>query len=203
MATPTVLTFAELEYLMSTADAWPSIRSQLGIQPAESITDVSAAGLASLLVRQLAQLDGDSVVVNDEVLALTNALGADHDWITIACVPSGAPSAGYSLHSPRDGSRLLVVLAAPGCYEFANLTADIEVGAQVSAILLGFLDTSGPAAAVARAKSDAGEVGLVCGRDSSGNWYLDDGGEALPATREELQDRLTGLFQTTFSVAGG
>ena len=202
MASPTVLTFAELEYLLSSASTWPSIRSQLGIQPAESIVDLSAAGLASLLVRQLARLEGDSVVVNEEVRALTNALSVDHQWITIACVPGGASSAGYYLHSPRDGSRFLIVLAAPGCYEFANLTADIGVGAQGSAILLGFLDTSAPGAAVARAKTEAGDAGVVCGRDAAGSWYIEDDGVPRAATRDELQKHLNGLFQSAFSVVG-
>ena len=201
MVSPTVLTFAELEYLMSTAETWPSVRSQLGIQPAESIADVSAAGLASLLVRQLAQVQGDSVVVNDEVRALTRALGAPHWWITIACVPSGVSSAGYYLHSPADASRFLVALTTPGCYEFANLTADSVPGVQVAAILLGFLDTSAPGAAVARANAQTGEVGVVCGRDSSGSWYLDEGGASLPVTREKLQERVVGLFQSAFSTA--
>lgn len=201
MASPTVLTFAELEYLMSTADTWPSLRSQLGIQPAESIADVCAAGLASLLVRELAQMDRDSVIVSDEVLALTRALSAHHWWITMAFVQGRVSSAGYYLHSPRDGSRLLVVLTAPGCFEFANLAAESLPGVQVSAVLLGFLDTSAPGAAVARAHAETGDVGVVCGRDSAGTWYLDGDGGSLPVTREKLQEHVVGLFQSAFSTA--
>jgi hypothetical protein len=38
-------------------------------------------------------------------------------------------------------------------------------------------------------------------RDSSGSWYLDEGGASLAVTREKLQERVVGLFQSALSTA--
>lgn len=145
-------TFAELEFLLRTDERWPSLREALGMsyQPSDGIV---AAGLASLIARELARVDGQDVLVEPSAQVPAAALIADGVLVSLA-LNVGEQIALSSFKTSDDPAGcILVSLVAAGVFDIrvfvpdakpAVLLADLVqalLGEQDGALSLGTGDT--------------------------------------------------------------
>jgi hypothetical protein len=118
MAITERLTYAELDYLLATHPAWSTRRADLAFPDTGDGHATTTAGLASLIVRGFAEVDGDGVKVAELVLAMSNALADAESFVFLSRADDNELSAGMISLDERP---LLISLIAPGCVELVAL----------------------------------------------------------------------------------
>jgi len=210
MAASTLLTFAELEFLLRSAsgakgaNAAPIavIRGRLQLRP-DVGDDVVAAGVASLLARELCTERAGDVVPGQLVTAAVAALATAHTLAEAAGWIGGRPVVVHLI-----GGRAARMAASPGSFGLFGVEV-MNPAEPLARPLERFVDQctagDGEAAVVIRsAPVDGGptgpETGLAVGRTAGGEWVLSDTADrpdrGRPATRAEVMARLDALFGT-------
>ncbi|MGI5242986.1 hypothetical protein [Dactylosporangium sp. CA-139066] len=205
MATTTLFTFAELEFLLRSAAGSEgaaarvdAVRERLGLRAEDGAERIAAAGVASLLARDLcAERDGD-VVPGALVTAAVAALTTAHTRTEAAGWIDGRPVAVHLFTGAV--ARLVLSPASFGLY-----TAEvIDPAEPVSRPLERFIDlcAAAPGQTAVAIRSErigtGAETGLAVARTEDGGWLLSDTvrnpDDGRPATRAEIDARLEALF---------
>ncbi|WP_432829115.1 hypothetical protein [Dactylosporangium sp. CA-092794] len=174
---PVVLTFAELEFVLRSAGERgvdvDGVRRRLNFQPGVSTDIVVAAGVASLVARELCRLEGSRVVPGEFVQCAIAALSTRHTTTEAAGWLDERPVVVH-LFSGVTG-RLAVY---PGSYGLFSVEL-IDAAEPLSGPVLRFLDlcTAGGAAATVLVRTQAGdgaEAGVAVARSAAGAWFMSD-----------------------------
>lgn len=149
------LTFAELYYLLGSDHSWPSLSALLDVP--EPSPQVAAAGVSSLLARNLARVDGGDLTVETPVqfsagLLLRPArsigiLRADQSGLGGALVflpLSGAPSVQVGLDAPGVYDIVPFKEHSDPVAQLAEMCVELAVD---SGSAISFMDSSIPSAA--------------------------------------------------------
>ncbi|MEV4509208.1 hypothetical protein AB0K00_09660 [Dactylosporangium sp. NPDC049525] len=202
MAESTLITFAELEFLLRAAAGTnqasiDAVRTRLDLQPEAASDIVTAAGVASLLTRGLCTERGGDVIPGDQVLGIVAALATWHTMSEAAGWIEGQPAVVHLFSGPT--ARLVVSPGKLGIYSVEV----VDPAESLAAPLTRFLDLctagQGEAAAVFRSSKDnEPEVGLAAARNADGDWLLSDTvdspDEGRPSSRDAVTARLVALY---------
>jgi hypothetical protein len=204
---PATLTFAELEYVLRCAGERDvdvdTVRRRLNFQPGVSTDIVVAAGVASLVARDLCRLEGSRVAPGEFVQCAIAALATRHTSTEAAGWMGDRPVVVH-LFSGVTG-RLAV---CPGSYGLFGVEL-IDADEPLSGPVIRFLDlcTAGPGAATVLVRTeagDAGELGVAVARSSTGAWFVSDSLErpdpGRPISREAVVARLMDLLAQPVGV---
>jgi hypothetical protein len=211
---PVALTFAELEFVLKSAAGCGAdvddVRRRLNFQPGVSTGIVVAAGIASLLARDLCHLDGSQVVPGDLARSAIDALATRHTSTEAAGWLDGRPVVVH-LFSGTTG-RLAVY---PGSYGLFSVEL-IDAAEPLSAPVLRFLElcTTGDTAATVLVRTRAGDAeerGVAVARSAAGNWFmsklrpdsLERPDPGPPIGREAVVARLTDLLAEPAAATAG
>ena len=113
------LTFAELAALCALQDKSGESASTLGVPPVATDSDVFRAGLSSLVVRGLAQLDGDVVELTAVVSGVASALGPERA-VTMARLESSDSVEIFQVRDDASGP-VVVQLGSAGVFTASRL----------------------------------------------------------------------------------
>lgn len=205
MAESTMMTtFAELAFLLrSTPDAATLVLDAVRVR-ADVLSDVvAAAGLASLLARDLCRIEGDQVVSADLTAAVTGSL------VRSASVVSVANWVGTSAVTAHVFSGLEARVALyPQSYGLFRAEL-LDPGEDLADVLERFLDeyvAGGPDSAVLFRSGPNALVDLVAVVDGSGAWHLSDSvatpDRAVVSSRDAVAARVRELYGTSYVSAG-
>jgi len=138
-----LLTFAELEALAGGESLWPQVRAAMNTRPPAD-EQVAAAGLASLLVRDLARLAEDgSPQVASVVAQLAQRVGRAS--VVVGVTHAHLDETVMPLLLCADGDpdeRVLVRVAGPGVVALSPLVNEAPVPDQVAILVRALLDDS-------------------------------------------------------------
>jgi hypothetical protein len=205
MSDAMVLTFAEIEFLLRSRQPKLDVQTLLGIKPEAAADVVAAAGLASLLARELCVEADGSVKVGREIMAITavlvtadiavDALG----WIgeDMVLLHMFSCPGGQLLFRPVGHGRFAVEALAPdqplstGLVQLVDrcLTGDGE-----SAVLLKMLTTTRK------------PISMAVARGANGEWHLSDSATDATSSRrvtpEAARARIVEIFGADNATAG-
>jgi hypothetical protein len=203
MAATTLFTFAELEFLLrsaasgTTASRIEAIHERLQL-PADAVDVVVAAGVASLLARELCTENAGDVVPGQLVAAAVAALSTAHTLSQAAGWIDRRPVVVHLI-----GGTAARMAVSPGSYGLFGVEV-INPAEPLARPLQRFVDQctagDGETAVVIRsAPIDGGpETGLAVARTTAGEWLLSDTADrpdqGRPASRTEVAARLGELF---------
>lgn len=184
-------TFAELEFLLARSEGWPRIRSNLGLSTPESTPDVSAAGLASLLVRGLAAVEEGEVKVRGDVTELAGRLAESGLIVTLSRLQEGLAAGGAYLSTGDGSRRALASIIMPGVLELRPLSADQPAADQLAQVVVGVLEVDPSIVLLHRVDIESQPLIIANEPDGwkMGEGYLDQVVMA-PATRLEIVQRI-------------
>ncbi|MFF5225055.1 hypothetical protein [Dactylosporangium sp. NPDC000521] len=202
MAESTLMTFAELEFLLRSAAgtnqaAVDAVRTRLDLRPEAAGDVVTAAGVASLLARGLCTERGGDVVPGEQVLGVVAALATWHTMSEAAGWIEGQPAVVHLFSGTT--ARLVV---SPGKFGLYSVEL-VDPAESLATPLIRFFDLctagQGEAAVVFRSrKGDEPEVGLAAARNAEGQWLLSDTvdspDEGRPSSRDAVAARLLALY---------
>jgi hypothetical protein len=204
---PVTLTFAELEFVLRSAGERgvdvDGVRRRLNFQPGVSTGIVVAAGIASLIARDLCRLDGTRVAPGEFVQCAIAALATRHTSTEAAGWMDERPVVVH-LFSGVTG-RLAVY---PGSYGLFTVEL-IDPAEPLCAPVLRFLDlctpTGGAATVLVRTQAgEAAEAGVAVARSAAGAWFLSDSLErpdpGRPLDRAAVVARLQNLLAQPVGV---
>jgi hypothetical protein len=204
---PVTLTFAELEFVLrSAAERGVDVgdmRRRLNFQPGVSTGIVVAAGVASLVARDLCRLEGSRVVPGEFVQGAIAAVATRHTSTEAAGWLDERPVVVH-LFSGVTG-RLAIY---PGSYGLFSVEL-IDATEPLSGPVLRFLDlcTSGDRAATVLIRTQAGaadESGVAVARSAAGAWFMSDSLErpdpGRPLARATVVARLLALLAQPVGV---
>jgi hypothetical protein len=134
------LTFAELELLLGDDERWPTARQRLGFEVPETREPVAAAGLASLVARNLAIMQDNAVKVSHDVNVLANRILSAQLWLIMTAVRINGLAVNVYLANELATERVLIGVLAPGVLEVLPLVADQSVSTQVVSIVKEVLE---------------------------------------------------------------
>lgn len=167
-ADPLLLTFAELEYLLAESATWPQTRRVLALSEPESLLDVQAAGLASLLARHLASAEGTDARLSPDTAIAAALVDAQRVWVEFLQSNDRGRIAGC-FGVDDEGRCIVLSVAAPGVFEIAPLVPDPDPGHSFAAIAAALLETPGTLLALTRPDgTDQDAVAIHV--DLSGAW---------------------------------
>jgi len=184
--------------------AGDQLRTRLGITPDEQTTVVLEAGLASLLVRGLADIDQHAdqqvyqhqVLLNPVVAGVAESLCEPQLWAQLSLAADGL--ADTCLLVQTASARFLVAPRAHRCFEIAGLDPDQPYAQPLLTIARGFLETYPPAMAslIVQTADRAGIAeppqSFVLAVDANRQWSLGiESGEPGDPESDEIVDRLT------------
>lgn len=121
------MTFAELDFILQDSDTWPQVRLMHGLTY-EASDAIATAGLASLLARDLATVEGEDIVVDPQVSGCATAFGVGGEQIALVLVANDIPIASVLQVNPEKSVRLLISAAGPGVFELQALRDDNPLG---------------------------------------------------------------------------
>jgi len=128
------LTYAELDYLLATHPGWPARRAELAFPETGDGDATTTAGLASLIVRDLAQIGPTGLQVSELVLAMSRALADATTFVYLSRADEDELSAGLL---SLDDRPLLISMVAPGCVELVALDNAASPELIVSTVVTG------------------------------------------------------------------
>ncbi len=176
--------FSELEFLLGEDAQWPRVRTDWGIVESRCATDIRAAGLASLIARDLAVLKPGETLADSSVLALARRLLTAQRVVSIVAVGSGEASMATFVIGAA-GQRTLVTAPAVGVLDIRSLAADKPIFDQLAGLVADTLDESDATIALGAADRLM-EDSVLCARNGSG-WQLGDQGQL---TRDQFISEL-------------
>jgi hypothetical protein len=204
---PVTLTFAELEFVLRSAAERgvdvDDVRRRLNFQPGVSTGIVVAAGVASLVARDLCRLEESRIVPGEFVQCAIAALATRHTSTEAAGWLDERPVVVH-LFSGVTG-RLAVY---PGAYGLFSVEL-IDAAEPLSAPVIRFLDlcTTGDGAATVLIRTQAGgadESGIAVARSAAGAWFMSDSLErpdpGRPLARAAVVARLLSLLAQPVGV---
>lgn len=127
------LSFAELYCLLRAADDAPAARAvaRLRLPEVHDADEMVAAGLSSLVARELATVSPYDVRFDPVLVAITATMTQDEaDWLRIVTI---APPAEDAAQVVTGELRFVVTHVGPGLYEFAPLDMGASLGDAVAA----------------------------------------------------------------------
>lgn len=150
-----------------------------------------AAGAATLLVRKLASVnDEDLLVPSTEVGVVGENLTGPAVWVEIALVSESATEGAFISFGPN--STLVLSPRVLGTFEIRFLPAGMSAGESTSQMLLALLEAHVPGAGYARVVSGGADVALAVR-------ILADG--TLEVSQEEGAHVYSGIFPTDRATA--
>lgn len=202
MADSTLITFAELEFLLSSAAGTSqapidAVRARLDLQPEAAGNLVVAAGMASLLARGLCTERDGAVVPGDQVLGVVAALATRHTISEAGGWIDGQPAVVHLFSGTA--ARLVI---SPGKFGLFGVEV-VDPAESLADPMVRFFDLctagEGEAAVVLRSsRGDEPEVGLAAARNAEGDWLLSDTvdspDESRPSTRDAVVRRILALY---------
>lgn len=172
IADPMLLTFAELEYLLAESATWPQTRRVLALGEPENLVDVQAAGLASLLARNLASMEATGVRLSLDTATAAALIGARRLWVEyLYSAEQGRIAGGFGVDD--ENQCILLSVAAPGVFEVAPLVADPDPGHSFSRIAAALFERSGTLLVVAR-PDGTDPAAVAINVDEAGAWSWRD-----------------------------
>lgn len=192
-----VLTFAEIEFMLRLQQPNLDVRELLRFRPEATGDVVAAAGLASLLARELCADSEGKVRAGQEITAVSRILTtADVEVDALGWI--GEEMVLLHVFSSPDGQ-----LACRPCGRNLFTVEALEAGAPLSAALVRLLDLcltgDGESAVLMRLSTTAGEpISLAVARGADGGWNLSDstvdGTISEQVTPEQARGRVVELF---------
>lgn len=172
---------------------WSEVLDVPQLQPE---SDVAVAGFSSLLLRDLARVDGDAVVVSPELAAVLVGMSTASDVATVVSARDGGADAAHIFIGAEQS--LLVRPRAFGTFEVSGLSDD----ATVATMLAAFAGAAGDDSKTVASVQHGPEV-IVSGAGSF--FTIDVGGAESTTTRDDLAARLALLLgaRGPSEVAGG
>lgn len=182
------LTTAELEFLLGGEKQWPVQREAMGLSP-ELADTVRPFGASSLVARELARVDGDDLIVDDEVVSAAIRITRAADQWALASAEGNDLSLATFLTGDEGRDRTLVSAVAPGVYRIDPLRAEGDVSEQIADMVLEMAESGERVVTVGYAEV-VEQVRCV-----DGTWSSKDAPDApfLPITRAGLRESLIGL----------
>lgn len=141
----TTLTFAELTFLLSEL---PETRQRIHLNNLGSETEIRAAGLASLIARGLATVDGDSASPVPELARMIEVVSWPKHWVDIA-VARGDLASGIVL-SEREKVQVAVTRQPFGTWELGDVGEAGPLAEVTAKVVQSFLGDSETGAAFIR-----------------------------------------------------
>ena len=192
----TVDTVESADQADSAEAAGDQLRTRLGITPDEQTTVVLEAGLASLLVRGLADVDQHQVLLNPVVAGVAESLCEPQLWAQLSLAADGLGDTCLLVQTAS--ARFLVAPRAHRCFEIAGLDPDQPYAQPLLTIARGFLETYPPAMAslivqtADLAAATEPPRSFILAVDSNGQWSLGiESGEPGDPEPDEILDRLS------------
>ena len=163
-----LMTFAELQFVVTRAEK-PRLplTELLGLEAGDA-GSVSAAGLASLLVRELARPTGDDSV--EFVVELAAIAAALHDVVCVHQVAVTSASGAQAWHIASSAAhRVAISPLGMGVMGVTVLEANLDLHEQVAGLIAAGLDEDRDAdVAVRRVTADADTVGALTAAELAG-----------------------------------
>lgn len=182
------LTTHELGFLLDLAPGAGADRAKdiLGVQLPDEPGGFLAAGAATLLVRKLATVsDEDLLVPSTEIGVVGENLTGSAVWVEIALVSESATEGAFISFGPN--SSLVLSPRVMGTFEIRFLPAGMSAGEATSQMLLALVEAHVPAAGYARVVAGGAEVALAVR-------LLEDG--TLEVSQDEGAHVYAGSFPT-------
>jgi hypothetical protein len=201
MPDPLDISFAELEFLLDACPTQaPAVRERLRLGPAPEpgTRALAIAGLASLLLRGLCTIDGDSVRPEAPALAVIAALATSHTHIEAA----GWNGDGSALMHLFSGPSVLLALlpGAYGCYSVHFFNSSTPPSGPLTQFLDACAAQKAEGAVLFQSKVDGDGAGvrLAVAVDDTGDWHLSDSVDTPrrgePISRDGALRRIAELF---------
>jgi|GEM_PF-6831418 len=170
--------FAELEALLRATPGWPAVRTALGIQPPAD-EQVALAGLASLIVRNLARIAANNVPeVQIPVADLTRKVGMATDVITVIFDPGGGTTQAFILCGGRNSDdRVMLSVIGLGVIQLQTLVDYRSLRDLAAVLASNLLDTADGTVHI----HDSHRLGVTI-RKFAGDWQV----ETTPTTANAL-----------------
>lgn len=185
-----MFTFAELDFLLSSHPAWSEQRDALQLPGGESEA-VQFAGMASLLARGLARVDGADVVVSDEVAALAAMVRSCTGQVTLAAVTGENEFSTSTFAFSADRQiRMLNSTVAPGVIELHPLRSDADLVGMLVDISVSAIREQGGVIAI-------GHNGLLLQIQHEGaswSWRSRPDEPLTPSTETEVCEQIAKMF---------
>lgn len=181
-------TFAELEFLLGDQPNWSQGRELLGLNP-EAAEGVRMAGAASLLVRGLAQVNGDDIVVDPAVMAPAAVLVSGGTVFGLALSRDEQLALSTLIVSRDPAGRVLVSPDQPGVFEIRPMTLEVDPLVLLTEISLGVVGDGG---AIAIAHADT--VVQVQHQDGEWSWRTGEDQPMLAASESEIREQIARIF---------
>ncbi len=186
------LTFAELHYLVGADARSASFRNVVGL--GEHSIDVSASGLASLLMRDLATLSGDGTELSPELEVHASALSSATTWLGILSLAPGTVVAGAIGLGGSANHRVIVSADDPGVFDIQFLRDDTTATSQLVDLAVSL---SGPLGGVLVTNVESQEVAGIA-HNEDGSWSGQTGSTIEPlstADEDGARSFLAGALQ--------
>ncbi len=174
-------TFAELTALAQHHEGWEALRDLLSIPVSDET--VAFAGASSLLMRELAQLEDENLMVRSDVAELISRLMQPGHVINIAKVDPSGLSVSVALLPDDASNTFLVSLVKPGVYDLRILNPTDNPGQQLRDFVLAVAGEN-KSSLVIGSKDRPHEIQI--GHDE-GSWSLGLAGES-PETHPKTND---------------
>lgn len=181
-------TFAELEFLLADQPGWSQGRELLGLK-SEAGEGARMAGAASLLMRGLAQVNGDDIVVDPAVVAPVAVLVSGGTAFILSLSRNEQFALSTLIISRDPAGRVLVSPDQPGVFEIRPMTLDIDAITLLTSLSLGVVGEDGT---IAIAQGDT--VVQVQHLDGEWSWRTGDDQPMLPAPESEIREQMTRIF---------
>jgi len=195
------LTFAELEFGLERSPGWAVTRRRLGIAEPADGSAVAAAGLASLIVRELVLASPpEGLSMSPELGAALALLQLPSHWLDVACTGEDGTLGAY-VGLAEDAPIVVLSLAAPGVFEVRAVESGGDVPAAFAQVI-GGLVSSTKSVLVGYRGTEANSRFEVL-RGSDGELTLYDHVDSAPAlaTKESVVARASALAAAVLQTA--
>jgi hypothetical protein len=199
MSDPVIFTFAEIEFTLSASPQQAvAVRAQMRFPNSDEGRDVLAAGVASLLARDLCTTDGARVVPGPEVIAVAAALSTFTTRVE-AIAWSGTTTTAWHVFC---GPAASIALVPQGYGRFA--VVPIDTSDSVAALAVRILETlvgGAESGLIVRATTGDETTGVAIAVDATGAWYVSDSVEhpdrGVAASRDAVIERIAAVLGST------
>lgn len=195
------LTTHELGYLLDLVpgDGADQTKDILGVPVPDDLDGFLAAGAATMLVRKLATVsDDDLLVPSMEVGIVGENLTGPAVWVEIALVSESATEGAFISFGPN--STLVLSPRVLGTFEIRFLPSGVSAGEATSQILVALLEAHAPAAGYARVVAGGADMALAVRLLEDGTLEVsqDEGAHVysgtFPADRATVEEKICALL---------
>jgi hypothetical protein len=193
-----LLSLSEAQFLFTQGDQSTPNLGPLDIErPEQSLV---RAGLSSLVARGLAMPVRDGLMLTPDLRGAAAVLLRPRVWVGAVRVQDDG-MAVLLFGAPDEGPSSLITLAGLGCLEVSVLAgsmgAPVEAFGRLVALMLDAPDTR----AEVRAPISGDIAELTLGHRSPEGWFIQEGQDESPSSREQVMSSASELLQRALDAA--